>query len=69
MHKHKTGLFKESSYSTANSRRSTSESQANRTVLMSQESKYEYEAATKDTEVSLFQFDLKRKSLVPQLSV
>ena len=69
MHKHKTGLFKEDNFSNAASRRSTSESQANRTVLMSQESKYEYEVANKDSDVTLLQFDLSKKSSLPKFSV
>jgi len=69
MHKHKTGLFKEDNFSNAASRRSTSESQANRTVLMSQESKYEYEIANKDSDVTLLQFDLSKKSSLPKFSV
>ena len=66
MHKQKTGLFKESTVSTTNSRRSTNDSQAQRTFLMSQESKYEYERASKDNDVTLLQFDLNKKPIGSQ---
>ena len=69
MHKQKTGLFKESSSSNADSRRSTNDSLARRTVLMSQKSMYEYETASKDADVTLFQFDLSKKSTDLQESV
>lgn len=69
MHKQKTGLFKESSSSNADSRRSTNDSLARRTVLMSQKSMYEYETASKDADVTLFQFDLSKKSPDSQESV
>ena len=54
MHKQRTGLFKESYY---NSQIGGVTSDSKRTVLMSQESKYEYENAIRDTEVTLYQFD------------
>ena len=69
MHKQKTGLFKESSSSNADSRRSTNDSLARRTVLMSQKSMYEYETASKEADVTLFQFDLSKKSSDLQESV
>lgn len=70
MHRQKTGLFKESPYSSADSRRSTNESLGKRTMLMSQESKYEYEKAlNKDASVTVFQFDLAKDSSLPQKSV
>ena len=59
MHQQKTGLFKKSSNSNINSRRSTNES-LTRTVLMSQESKNEYEKANKEANVTLIQFDLSK---------
>ena len=59
MHQQKTGLFKRSSNSNINSRRSTNES-LTRTVLMSQESKNEYEKANKEANVTLIQFDLSK---------
>ena len=69
MHHQKTGLFKESITSNADSRRSTNDSLARRTVLMSQKSMYEYETASKDADVTLFQFDLSKKAPDSQVSV
>merc|ERR1712038_558169 len=65
MHQQKTGLFKRSSNSNINSRRSTNES-LTRTVLMSQESKNEYEKANKEGSVTLIQFDLSKTPVESQ---
>ena len=73
MHRQRTGLFKESGSSSSDSRRSTGDSLGGRTVLMSQQSKYEYETAlNKDASVTLFQFDLAKDNhqvASPQKSV
>ena len=58
MHKQKTGLFRESYLSPELGGAS---SDSKRTVLMSQESKYEYENAIRDTDVTLYQFDQRDK--------
>lgn len=58
MHKQKTGLFRESYLSPE---LGGANSDSKRTVLMSQESKYEYENAIRDTDVTLYQFDQRDK--------
>ena len=59
MHRQRTGLFKESYF---NPEMGGVNSDSKRTVLMSQESKYEYENAIRDTDVTLYQFDQRDKA-------
>ena len=59
MHRQRTGLFKESYF---NPEIGEVTKDSKRAVLMSQESKYEYENAIRDTDVTLYQFDQRKQS-------
>ena len=62
MYKKRTGLFKEVSESNLSDTAGSESQQLQRTVLMSQESRKEYEVASKGGNVTLGQFDHRRDS-------
>jgi hypothetical protein len=63
MYNKKTGLFKETSQTDITDAETNSEvDQVQRTGLMSQKSRKEYEVASKDSNVTLVQFDQQRDS-------